>query len=186
MKQIAAARLKLVLVPVLVMWALETIDWILPGRPLDGFGIRPREFSSLPWILTAPWLHFGFGHLMANTVPLAIMALFIVGRGADELLEATLGSVLVGGLGVWLVGGGNSIHLGASILVFGYFGFLVARGVATRHPLDVVVALLVVVLYSGAILGGIVPGRDGISWEGHLFGLIGGALGGGLGRRRNS
>jgi len=155
-----------------VMWVLETIDYVMNGW-LDRFGIQPRDVSDLPDVFTAPFMHGGFGHLMANTVPFLILGFIAAARGIAKFLAMSLIVIVVGGLGVWFTSSANT--LGSSILIFGFFGYLVGRGIFERRLIDIGIAIAVVAFY-GTMLLGVIPGEPGISWQGHLFGLIGGIL----------
>ena len=157
-----------------LMWVLEIVDTVLNGR-LDAFGIEPREVESLPGVLFAPFLHGGFGHLISNTVPLLVLGALVALSGLVRVLKVTALVVLVGGLGIWLVAPSSTIHLGASILVFGYAGYLIARGLFDRRAAYLAVGVAVAFVYGGALLIGLVP-RPGVSWQGHLFGALGGLL----------
>ena len=160
-----------------LMWALEIVDQIILAQRLDALGIRPRTLSSLWAILTAPWLHGGFGHIMANTVPFLVLGGLVWMQGRREWAAATAASALVGGLGIWLLGASNSIHVGASILIFGYFGYLVSAGWFERKISSILLSLFVIVTY-GSMIFGVFPHLAGanVSWEGHLFGALGGVL----------
>ncbi|RFS82157.1 rhomboid family intramembrane serine protease [Actinomadura spongiicola] len=164
------------------MWVLETVDYSANGW-LDRFGIQPRDVGDLPDIFTAPFMHGGFGHLMANTIPFVILGFIAAARGVPKFLAASLIVIVVGGLGVWFTGSANT--LGSSILIFGFFGYLLGRGIFERRVADLVIAVAVVAVY-GTMLLGVLPGEPGISWQGHLFGLIGGVLGAWFLRRRAS
>lgn len=165
----------LVTVAVLVvsLWLLEVIDFVTPG--LDRYGITPRRLGELDDIFFAPFLHAGFVHLMANTVPLAVLAFLTALRGVGRLATVSLIVIVVGGAGVWLTAPPYTVTLGASILVFGYFGYLLARGVIDRRAADIIIAVVVVLLY-GTMIFGVLPSRPGVSWQGHLFGLVGGVV----------
>ncbi|WP_346041830.1 rhomboid family intramembrane serine protease [Actinomadura chokoriensis] len=155
-----------------VMWVLEAFDYTTNGW-LDRFGIQPRDVDDLPDIFTAPFMHAGFGHLMANTLPFLILGFIAAARGIAKFLAASLIIIVVGGLGVWFLSSANT--LGSSILIFGFFGYLVGRGIFERRLLDIGIAVAVVAVY-GTMIFGVIPGDPGISWQGHLFGLIGGVL----------
>jgi len=157
-----------------VMWVLELIDYADNGS-LEQYGIRSRDFSDLPDIFSAPFLHANFDHIAANTLPFAILGLVAAIRGVAKFLLMNLMVIVVGGLGVWFTGPSNAETLGASILVFGYFGYIVGRGVFERRIADAVIAVVVALFY-WSILYGLVPTNQQISWQGHLFGLIGGLL----------
>lgn len=161
-----------------VMWVEEIVDFVLGGA-LNGLGIHPRSLLGLLGIPLAPFLHADFGHLAANTVPLIVLSFLIMLRRKRDLLVVSVASTLVGGLGAWLLGAGNSVHIGASILVFGYLGYLLSRGIFERKFWPIVGSVAVFFVYGGA-LHGIFPGDAGISWQGHMFGLIGGIISGRL------
>jgi membrane associated rhomboid family serine protease len=154
------------------MWGVELVDWI-GGRwlELDQFGIVPRRVSGLPGIPLAPLLHAGWSHLAANSLPFAILGLFVMGRGERTFWTVSAGIVVLGGLAVWLLGRGQAVHVGASGLIFGYFGYLVALGVIERSVASILRALAVGLFY-GSIIWGVLPNHRGVSWESHLFGLL--------------
>ena len=156
------------------MWILEILDVALDHR-LDRYGIEPREADGLDGVVTAPFLHVGFGHLIANTIPFLVMGVVIAFEGPLRLLSVTAIVILVSGLGTWLIAPDNTIHLGASGVVFGYATYLIARGVFNRRVAEIGIGLVVVLIWGGALLGGLEPQR-GISWQGHLFGAIGGVI----------
>jgi membrane associated rhomboid family serine protease len=172
----------LMIVLVAVMWAIEIVDYMENGR-LDRYGIVAHEPDGLPGILFAPFLHAGFGHLMANSLPLLILGFVAAIRGIGRFLAASLVIILVSGLGVWFTSPPDTLTIGASGLVFGYFGYVVARGLFDRRTLDIVLGVVVAVLYY-SILWGALPTQPGVSWQGHLFGLIGGVIAAWLLRRR--
>ncbi len=156
-----------------LMWVVELVDFVLPIVHLDQFGIRPRSAMGLAGILFAPFLHGGFGHLVANSLPLLLLGGMVLLGGGRVFRKVSLWVVLCGGLGVWLLGRGNSVHIGASLLVFGYLGFLLSRGVFERSGVWVLVSIIVLLLYGG-VLFGMLPGKPGISWLGHLCGFVAG------------
>ncbi|OPG11116.1 rhomboid family intramembrane serine protease [Microbispora sp. GKU 823] len=174
----------LMIVLVAVMWAIEIVDYVENGR-LDRYGIVAHEPDGLPGILFAPFLHAGFGHLMANSLPLLILGFVAAIRGIGRFLGASLVIILVSGLGVWFTSPPDTLTIGASGLVFGYFGYVVARGLFDRRTLDIVLGVVVAVLYY-SILWGALPTQPGVSWQGHLFGLIGGVIAAWLLRRRRT
>ena len=158
---------------VAVMWVVEIID-LIPGTDLDRWGIQPRELAGLVGIVTAPFLHNGLAHLISNTIPFLILGGLIPASGVAQFFRVTLIVGLTAGLGTWLTGQANSLHIGASGLVFGYLTYLLARGLFERKLVYLAVGLIVLFLY-GSVLWGLVP-RPGISWQGHLFGALGGVL----------
>ena len=169
---------------VAVAWVLELGDFLVPGRWMDMHGIQPRTMSGLVGILFAPLLHGSFAHLMANTVPFLVLGFLVMVRGLGTFIGVTLMVIVLGGLLVWLLAPGNSIHIGASGLIFGYIGYLLARGYFERNFSSLAVAALVALLYGGA-LWGVLPGQIGVSWQGHLFGFLSGVATAGLLRPRD-
>lgn len=159
---------------VALMWVSEILDTVA-GHRLDGYGIEPRDDDGLIGIAAAPFLHAGFGHLLSNTVPLVAMGFAIAFAGARRLLAVTVIVALVSGVGTWLLAPASTIHIGASGVVFGYATYLLSRGVFNRDLFELAVGALVAVLWGGALLGGLLP-EEGISWQGHLFGAVGGVL----------
>lgn len=164
-----------------VMWVQEVIDSVLNGR-LDRHGIGPRRISGLDGILWSPFLHGGFGHLVANTVPFAVLGAGIALSGVKRFVQVTVLVGLIGGFGTWLTGGSNSVHIGASGLVFGYLTYLVVRGFFARR-LSYIAGGVVVMLLYGGVLWGLLP-SPGVSWQGHLFGAIGGIVAAAMLHRR--
>jgi membrane associated rhomboid family serine protease len=165
---------KILIALVAVMWAVEVAD-VATDLQLDQYGIEAREPEGLDGIVTAPFLHVGFAHLLGNTIPFVIMGLLIAFEGARRLLAVFAIVALVSGLGTWLVAPEGSIHVGASGVVFGFATYLVARGWFNRRPGQIAIGLAVVAVWGGVLLGGLQP-QEGISWQGHLFGAIGGLL----------
>jgi membrane associated rhomboid family serine protease len=157
------------------LWAIEVVDALFLRGALDGFGIQPRTFSSLPAIVVAPWLHAGFGHLLANTVPFVVLGWLVMMRRTTDLFVVGLTAALVSGLGIWLFGGAHTVHLGISGVIFGLLGYLLARGYYERSITAVALAVFALFLYGG-MLWGVLPLQQGISWQGHLFGFAGGIL----------
>jgi membrane associated rhomboid family serine protease len=167
------AGFMLVAAMVAVMWAVEIVD-VFAGD-LDSAGIRPRDPDGLIGVALAPVLHGGFGHLAGNTVPFVILGVAIALSGLARLAAVTAIVAVVGGLGTWLIAPANSVHIGASGLVFGFAAYLMTRGIFSRRPLHLVVGVGVLVLYGSTLLIGFVP-TPGISWQGHFFGAVGGVL----------
>jgi len=156
-----------------LMWASEIVDTVL-GGDLDAFGIRPRRLDGLDGIVLSPFLHGGFGHLIANTFPFLLLGAVIALGGTRRFLTVTTIIALVGGIGTWLIGPSGTLHIGASGLVFGFITYLVTRGFFARKASYLLGGAVVAFLYVGA-LWGLLP-RPGVSWQGHLFGAIGGVV----------
>ena len=158
----------------LVAYGLQLLNALL-GYRLSLLGIRPRTLIGLVGIPLHPVLHASFGHLLVNTFPFAVLGGLVAVRGVGEFLELSLFVVLVEGAILWLFGRSGAVYLGASGLVFGYFGYLVARGWYERATLSALVSVVVLLVYSGLIWG-ILPVRAAVAWESHLLGLVAGIL----------
>ena len=188
----------LLLTFVAAIWVVYLVNSLLFDGSLNRYGLSPMalpyhwlsEFEpSLPYlagslrgILLSPLLHGSFSHLMSNTFPLLLLGGFVAIRGAKTIIGVSLLVIVLGGLLVWIVGR-PAVHIGASGLVFGYFGFLVAQGWYERSIVAIVVAVGVLLLYGGIIFG-VLPQSGFISWEGHLFGLVAGVLAARMSRRQ--
>ncbi len=157
-----------------VMWVVEAVDSVLLSDRLQRHGIRPRDLDEIDGIAWSPFLHSGWRHLISNTVPFAVLGGLVAIRGTRRWVLVTLIIAIIGGGLTWVFGGANTNHIGASGVVFGYFGALLGAAFFERRPVTVAPALVAIMLYYG-ILVGLVP-QEGISWEGHLFGLIGGLM----------
>ncbi|MFJ8767756.1 rhomboid family intramembrane serine protease [Streptomyces clavifer] len=155
-----------------LLWLLEGID-TMTGHSLDTYGISPREPSELLDVVPAAFLHSGWEHLASNSVPLLVLGFIAALAGIRRFAAVVLVVIVTGGLGVWLTAPPNTVTLGASGVVFGLFGYLLVRGFVDRRPLDIVVGLIIAAVY-GSLLWGVLPTDSGISWQGHLFGLVGG------------
>ncbi|HVE96403.1 MAG TPA: rhomboid family intramembrane serine protease [Pseudonocardiaceae bacterium] len=156
-----------------VLYVTEAMDTVLGGA-LDEEGIWPRQVDGLDGVLWAPLLHDGWPHLVANTVPVLILGFFALAGGIGQFVAVTATIWLVGGLGTWLTGS-PGVHLGASLLIFGWLVFLLVRGFFARSLIQILLAVVLFGVWGGA-LWGVLPGNVGISWQGHLFGAVGGLL----------
>lgn len=153
-----------------IIWVVFLLDLLLP---LEKLGLVPRSFSGLIGIATMPFLHGGFGHILSNTIPLAILlGLMVISRRQPWSTIVLL--TLISGLALWLFGR-SALHIGASGLIYALMGFLIATGILERRLISAAIALFVGITYGTAIIGGILPGTPGVSWEGHLFGLLAGS-----------
>lgn len=166
-----------------ICWVVEVANYGDDDRLSAEFGIRPHRLGSVWHIFTAPFLHDGLDHIMANSLPLVILGFLAALAGVGRFAGVSLIICVVSGLGVWFLAAPDSVTVGASGLIFGYFGYLLARGLVEHRALDIIVGVGVAVLYGGMLLGAL-PGKPGISWQAHLFGLIGGILAAWLLRRR--
>ncbi len=154
-----------------VIWGVEAVNLIM-GHGLASWGILPRSISGLIGIPLAPFIHGSLVHAVSNTVPLIVLGGLTLTAGRGRFWEATILIVLLSGALVWVFAR-DAYHIGASGLVFGYFGILMARAVFERGIVSFAIALITVALYGGLIWG-VLPSRSHISFEAHLFGLIAG------------
>ncbi|OZC48441.1 rhomboid family intramembrane serine protease [Rhodococcus sp. RS1C4] len=159
---------------VLLLWVVEVVD-VLSGSRVETAGINPRTGDGLWGILFAPVLHDDWAHLIANTVPIAVLGFLVLLSGIGRGLAATGVIWVIAGVGTWLIGGSNSNHIGASSLVFGFLAYLLVRGFFTRNLGQLAIGVVVFVLY-GSALWGVLPSTPGVSWQGHLFGAVGGVV----------
>ncbi|MEV5463574.1 rhomboid family intramembrane serine protease [Streptomyces sp. NPDC002788] len=179
----ALAAGKLMLAWVALLWLLEVVD-VVSGHALDGLGITPRIPSELVDVVPAAFLHFGFAHLAANTVPLLVLGFLAALTGLRRFLLVCALIILVDGLGVWLISPAHTNTAGASGLIFGLFGFLLITGFVERRPLGVLAGILIAAIWGGTILAGLAPTQAGVSWQGHLLGLLAGMAAAFVFRRR--
>ncbi len=166
---------KILIISVTIFWAIEILDFFVFKGSLDRYGIQPHTVIGLRGILFAPFLHGSFGHLIANTIPFIILGWLTMIQETKDFYIVSFLSALVGGMGVWVFGAPGSIHIGASILIYGYLGFLLLRGYFQRNFPSIALSIFVAVAYGGLIWG-VFPSGMRISWQGHLFGFIGGAI----------
>lgn len=159
---------------VTLLWVVEVLDAILPGA-FEVFGIRPLSLDGAAGILLAPLLHTDWGHLIANSGPALVLCFVGLLSGVGPWVKATAVVWLVAGVGTWLTGGVGTVHVGASSLVFGWIVFLIVRGIFTRSFVQILVGIVVLIAY-GSILWGVLPSTPGVSWQGHLFGAVGGVV----------
>ena len=172
-KRVLFVRLGILAAFVGAAWTIQTLNWATGYNLNLTFGLIPREITGLDGIIAMPILHGSFTHLMSNTPPVLLMGALLAATATRALLAVNALIIILGGALVWLLGS-SGVHVGASGLVFGWFGFLVARGFVDRSPLTLGIALFVGLLY-GSIIWGVLPGQPGVSWEAHLFGILSGA-----------
>lgn len=166
-----------------LLWVIQLANWA-DSYGLDrSFGIVPHNEAHLADIFTAPFLHFSWQHLEGNSVPLLVLGFLAAYRGIGRFIAVTVIAAITSGLAVWLFQSSDELTVGASGLIFGYFGYVVVRGLFDRNFVDAVVGALTAVAYA-YILTVAIPGTPGVSWIGHAGGLAGGVLAGWILRTR--
>lgn len=165
--------LQLILSVVAILWAITLINHVM-GYAFNQFGIYPRELLGLIGIFLWVLLHGDLTHLIVNTTPMLFLGFFVAVRGPRLFLKITFTVWILAGIGVWLFAR-PAVHLGASGLIFGYFGFLLAVAIYERSLVDLAVAT-VTIFYYGGLFFGLLPGPAFVSFEAHIFGLFAGIL----------
>jgi membrane associated rhomboid family serine protease len=158
-----------------LLWLIEIVNALVFDHNLIVYGIQPRTQEGLRGILFAPFLHGSWSHLIANSAPFLALGWLVLGRSVREFVIVTIAVMLTSGIGAWMFGASGSVHVGASGVIFGYFGFLLARGIFDRRLTSILLSLIVGTVY-GYLLIGVLPTQPSVSWQGHLFGFLGGVL----------
>lgn len=159
-----------------ILWIVELVN-ATTGRGLtQAGGIEARDLGSLVNILTAPFVHANIDHLMGNALPLFSLGLIAAIPSPKRFLLMTLVVIVVGGLGIWLSSPAGAVTIGASGVVFGYFSYLLLRGLVDRRPADVLVSIGIGIAYGSYMWSAVGFGATGVSWQGHVSGLIGGVV----------
>ncbi|MEQ0562263.1 rhomboid family intramembrane serine protease [Amycolatopsis sp. NEAU-NG30] len=166
-----------------LLWAIQVVNAVGGYGLSHEFGIETRDPASLPEIFTAPLLHYGWDHIEANSGPLFVFGFLAAYRGVKKWLGVSLLIIVASGLGIWFTSPSLAVTVGASGLVFGYFGYVIVRGLFDRHPIDIVIGLVMALCFAYQFTS-LLPTEEGVSWQGHLFGFAGGIVGGWLFRDR--
>lgn len=157
---------------VIAVWAVQLVNAATGYRLVPWLGLEPRELAGLIGVPLMPLLHTGFDHAVANTLPLVLLGGLGMMVARRRFVAATLAIVIASGLAVWLLGRPHSVHVGASGLIFGWFGYLLALGFVERSPRAIAGSITVIAVYGGMIWG-LLPQRGlGVSWEAHAFGAL--------------
>jgi membrane associated rhomboid family serine protease len=164
---------------------VELIDQRSGGQVDAVAGIRPRDVSGLDGLLLAPLVHDGWEHLFLNSAPLVLLGTFVLAAGTRRFLLATVFIAIFSGLGVWLFTPPQYLVIGASGVIFGWLGLLLMRGIVERSLWNFAVAIIVGLLYGWQLVA-LLPTDQRISWQGHLFGFIGGMVAAVIFRRRRT
>lgn len=166
-------QFKIVISLVFLISAVELVN-ILSNRSLNHYGLIPRNPQGLVGILTAPWLHGSIWHYFSNILPFALFSFLLLQYGTKRYVQVSIICTLCSGLLVWIFAR-SAIHVGASGLIYGYFGYLVLAGFFSKKFKLIFISLFVGITY-GTLIFGVVPTHSYISWESHLFGLVSGLV----------
>jgi membrane associated rhomboid family serine protease len=175
----ARKALVVMLSVIAVIWVVQIANWADSYNLDQHYGIIPRDLSHLPDVLLAPFLHVSWTHIEVNSGPLFVFGFLAAFRGVRRFIGVTAVVVVTSGLAVWLFESGNTVTVGASGVIYGYFGYVIVRGLFDRRLLDVLVGLVMALSFA-YILIEVVPGTPNVSWMGHLGGLVGGVFSGWL------
>lgn len=168
-------KVRLILVFIGVIWLVFLMDMVLPVNLLV-FGVVPRTATGLFGVVTMPFLHDGWGHILGNTVPLCVL-LFLLAGSRVSSVEVVISLILLGGVLLWLTGRGGRVHVGASGLIYGLIAFLIVVGFREQRLVSLAVAVLTGFLYGGTLFSGVLPGLGpAVSWDGHLAGAVAGTI----------
>lgn len=161
---------------VAVIWAVFLLDLVVPGT-FNKLGLAPREVSGLVGIITMPFLHGDWGHLLGNTVPLIILLCLLAGSRANSYRIVPM-IVVLGGALLWVFGRGGTLHVGVSGLIYGLITFLIVAGFREGRIGAILIAIFVGFMYGWTLITGMIPLSVGenVSWDGHLMGAIAGAI----------
>lgn len=154
------------------LWIVHILSYFFP---INRFGIVPRDISGLWGILFAPMLHQDFPHLAANSASLFVLGLFLITLEHKKSFWIITALIILGGTGTWLIGRPGTIHIGASGVIYGIFGYLVTRGLFRRDFKSLLISVVVFIFYCGMIFG-VLPADSSQSWESHLCGFLSGIL----------
>lgn len=150
-------------------WIILLLEGIM-GWDLGYLGIFPLEWYGLRGVITAPFIHGDFSHLIHNSIPFLVLSTMIIYFYRSIAFRSIAMIYLLTGLAVWL-GARSVFHIGASGVVYGLVTFILGIGIFRRNNKSVVLALVVFLFYSG-MLAGVLPNQRGISWESHLYGAL--------------
>lgn len=157
---------------VCIFWIIEAIQWV--GFDLGTFGILPRTSAGSIGILTSPFIHGNWQHLIANTVPFFVLSSFLLAFYKRKAFLYFCLLWITTGVFTWIIGR-QAWHIGASGVIYALAAFLVFGGILSRNWKLIFISIIVGVLYSGLVWG-VFPQDERTSWEGHLSGAISGIL----------
>ncbi len=160
-----------------VLWILQIFNALDNYAISNEHGIVARDVSSLPGILTAPFLHVNWAHIEGNSGPLFIFGFLAAYRGVRKWLGVSVLIIIVSGLGAWLISPAGTDTVGASGVIFGYLGYVLVRGIFDRHRIDIVIGLVMALCFAYQFAD-LLPQNNGVSWQAHVFGFAAGIIGG--------
>ncbi|MGB5941411.1 MAG: rhomboid family intramembrane serine protease [Leeuwenhoekiella sp.] len=158
---------------VLLMWVIFWVE-VRFGYNFTSLGVLPRDVIGLRGIVFSPFIHSSIGHLASNSVPMLVLTAGLLYFYRPVSTNVLLWLIVLSGLGTWLIGR-QAYHIGASGIIYGLASFLFFKGIWSRYYRLIAFSLIVVFIY-GSLVWGLLPNNPGVSWEGHLAGMIGGIL----------
>jgi membrane associated rhomboid family serine protease len=180
-----ARRALFIMVGVLaLLWVIQIFNWAGHYGLTQHYGIRSRDVGSLLDIFTAPFLHVSWAHIEGNSGPLFIFGFLAAYRGVAKWAWVTLVIVVLSGLAAWFTESSNTVGVGASGVVFGYFGYIMVRGFFDRHGIDMLVGAVMALCFAYQFT--VLLPHAGIGWQAHIGGLVGGVLAGWVFRERRA
>lgn len=157
-----------------IIWIVFIIDIVIP-IDFAKFGIRPRTISGLIGIPLSPFIHGGLSHIIGNSFPLFILLSVTIAFFRKQIYLIITSIIIIGGGLVWILGR-DSYHVGASGLIYGLVGFLIAFGIFKKKIVPIIVSIIIGITYGTSMIYGVLPIAKGVSWEGHLFGAVAGVI----------
>jgi membrane associated rhomboid family serine protease len=167
-----------------ILWIIQIANWADHYQLIYDYGIRARDVASLPDILTAPFLHVSWAHIEGNSGPLFIFGFLAAYRGVTKFIGLTVLVILTSGLGAWIFESPGTVGVGASGVVFGYFGYIMVRGFFDRHPIDMLIGAVMALCFAYQFT--VLLPHAGIGWQAHIGGLVGGVAAGWIFRDRRT
>ncbi len=156
----------------ILLWVVYAIGFLIP---LESFGIIPRELAGLKGIIFAPFIHGDISHLVANSIGLIMLGFILATVEENGILPVLLTVMILGGFGTWIIGRSGTVHIGASGVIYGILGYLIAIGFFRKDVFSIIVSLIVFFMYGGMIFG-VLPSAPHMSWESHLCGFVSGII----------
>jgi membrane associated rhomboid family serine protease len=167
-----------------ILWIVQLANVLDHYQLTTDYGIRPRDLSSLPDIVSAPFLHVSWTHIESNSGPLFIFGFLAAYRGVVRFLGLTALVIVASGLAAWFFGSPGTIGVGASGVVFGYLGYILVRGFFDRHGIDIMIGAVMALCFAYQFT--VLLPHAGIGWQAHIGGLVAGVVGGWIFRDRSA